>query len=243
METEKLLQIFGLKDKKARIYLACLELGSSNVADIAKRARVRRTTTYDLLEHLQIQGLVIYREVNERRLYQVTDPRRFKQILTQQQKEVERTLPELLALYKPSKEKPSVRYYEGSAEIIRIYEELESASEIWAYGDFTKIVPFFPSFPQYLKRQLKRPIKIRDLVPPTRENKAYQRFYKPPRHQMRFLPKEIVLETDNIIFGNKVAMISYGETVHGLVIESKSIADTQKAVFDQLWESTPVWKG
>ncbi len=240
MDFERLLHIFGLKDKRAKIYQAILELGSSTVTPIAKKAGVIRTTTYDILEDLQIRGLVSYQERGGRRYWQVVDPRRFKHILQGQLKEVEKTLPELIALYKPSKEKPVARLYEGAAETGKIYEELLRAPYIYAYGNFDKIEHYYPEFLSYLKKQFKRSIKIRDLGPRTPVTERYKKLYRSPKHQLRFLPDSFHLETDNIIFGDMVAMISYGETVHGLVIESKAIADTQKKLFDQLWEiSTP----
>src|SRR5690348_3736902 len=112
MSIERLLSSFGLRDKRAAVYRAVLDLGSSTVLPIAQKAGVNRTTAYDVLEDLQIRGLVIYKELRGRRYYQATDPRRFKQLLEQQQKEVDQSLPELLALYKPSKEKPAARFFE-----------------------------------------------------------------------------------------------------------------------------------
>lgn len=235
MDIEQLLRIFGLRDKRARVYIACLELGSSTAAPIAKKAAVLRTTTYDILEDLQIRGLVIYKEVNGKRYYQVSDPRRLKQILQGQLKQVESTLPELLALYKPSKEKPVARMYEGE-EISKIYDELLAAPFIWAYGDYTQIIRYTPQFPNLLKQMIKRNIPIRDVVPPTLENKEYKIKFQHPKYHVRFLPAGMSLESDTIIYGHKVALISYGETVHGLVIESKEIVATQKMLFELLWQ-------
>lgn len=233
---DRLLNIFDLKDRKAAVYLATLELGSATVTPIARKAGVLRTTTYDLLEDLQFKGLVFYREHHGRRHYQVSDPRRLKQILQQQQKEVDHSLPELLALYKPSKEKPSTRMYDGVGEIARIYEEILSASKLDAYGNFDKIEQYYPEFKRYLKKQFKRTIKIRDIVVMSKNVDKYRKLYTPPRQQLRILPEGMMLETDTMIFDDKVAIISYADTVHGLIIESKAIADTQRLLFEQLWK-------
>jgi len=232
---ERLLRIFDLKGKRARVYLACLELGSSTVTPIAKRAGIIRTTTYDILEDLQIRGLIIYHEVNNRHYYQVADPRRLKQILIQQQKEVDASLPELLALYKPSKEKPVAKMYEG-AEISKIYEELLEAPYIYAYGSLAKIDKYYPNYPKFAKKVFKLPIRIRELTERNPTAESYQSLYVPPRHELRFMPEGMQFETDNVIYGDKVAMISYGETVHGLVVESKAIVETQKQLFEYLWK-------
>jgi hypothetical protein len=87
-------------------------------------------------------------------------------------------------------------------------------------------------------------IVVRDLLTETPEALEMKRYYQLPKQEMRFLPSSINLETDNIIFGTKVAMISYGETVHGLLIESKAIVDTQRTIFEELWgQSMPVMDG
>ena len=235
MDYQSLLSGFGIREKKAEVYMACLELGSATVLPIAQKAGVNRTTAYDLLEDLQIRGLVSYRELRGRRYYRCNDPRKFQQMVEQQQKTVEATLPELLALYKPSKEKPAVRFYEDKEEIALIYKELLKATHIDAYGNFTKAEQYFPDFPKYVTQQLRRGIKVRDLVMREGVSDQLKSLYNAPKQELRFLPEHLSIETDTIIFGDSVAMISYGETVHGLVIESKAIADTQRKVFEELW--------
>lgn len=235
MDLERVLRIFDLRGNRAAVYLACLDLGSSTVTPIAKKAGVIRTTTYDILEDLQIRGLIIYNEINHRRYYQVADPRRLKGILTGQLKEVEAALPELISMYKPSKEKPATKMYDG-ADISRIYDELLAASYIYAYGSLEKIGKFYPEFPKFAKKALKRSVRIRELTERNPVAEALQKLYIPPRHEMRFMPAGMKFETDNLIYGDKVAMISYGETVHGVVIESEAIVATQKQLFEYLWK-------
>jgi sugar-specific transcriptional regulator TrmB len=45
-----LLTQLGLSDKESALYLALLELGQADVADTAKKAGVKRSTAYVLLE-------------------------------------------------------------------------------------------------------------------------------------------------------------------------------------------------
>lgn len=237
MDYQTLLSSFGIREKKADVYIACLELGSATVLPIAQKAGANRTTTYDLLEDLQIKGLVSYRELRGRRYYRCNDPRKFQQMVEQQQKTVSAALPELLAMYKPSKEKPATRFYEGKEEIALIYKELLKATSIDAYGNFSQVAKYFPEFPNYIRQQLHRGIRVRDLVVQDNESENLVKLYLPPKQEMRFLSEHLTMDTDTIIYGDSVAMISYGETVHGLVIDSKAIAATQKKVFEEMWEA------
>ena len=68
------LKEFGLDDKKARVYLALLEMGQAKAHEIAVRARVARPTAYDLLEKLSEEGLVGAYEKHKIRYYIVNDP-------------------------------------------------------------------------------------------------------------------------------------------------------------------------
>lgn len=235
MDKEQLLHIFGITDKRADVYLAVLEQGSATVQAIARQAGVLRTTAYDLLDDLNIRGLITHRIVRGRRYYRATDPRRFQQIIDRQQREVEKGLPELLALYKPSKEQPSVRFFEGAAEIQLIYREVENARSLDAYGSFAKIERYFPHFRLHVENQLKRGLRVRDLDIRDPVSESYRPYFDSPERQLRFLPADMILDTDTMIFSNKVAFISFGETIHGLVVDSKAIADTQRKVFETLW--------
>ena len=49
---QKILHNVGFSDKAALLYLAALELGEATVKELAKRAKVKRTTVYYLLEEL-----------------------------------------------------------------------------------------------------------------------------------------------------------------------------------------------
>jgi len=44
------LEKLGLNEKEARVYLALLELGESNIQGLSAKSSVKRTTVYDILE-------------------------------------------------------------------------------------------------------------------------------------------------------------------------------------------------
>ena len=56
-------------------------------------------------------------------------------------------------------------------------------------------------------------------------------------HQIKVLSKGILFKSDTIIVEDKVYMISYGEKdVSAVEIYNKSLAETQRVVFDQWWD-------
>ena len=88
----------GLNDKEARVYLACLELGSSPVAEIARRARVNRVTAYDVLEKLMKKGMVNTFLKAGTRLYDATDPQMIAAEFKRRQHDFLKAVPDLRRL-------------------------------------------------------------------------------------------------------------------------------------------------
>ena len=64
----------GFSAKKARIYVALLELGEAVGADIAKKADLKRTTVYNILPELMKDGHVKVIVQNKKRLFSIEHP-------------------------------------------------------------------------------------------------------------------------------------------------------------------------
>ncbi len=61
MDSKLIAQIksnLGFSEKKAKIFLALLQLGETNVIEIAQKAKLKRTTVYNILPELVDEGLV-----------------------------------------------------------------------------------------------------------------------------------------------------------------------------------------
>ena len=73
MFENKLVQL-DLSEKGAKLYLLLLQVGSSPVSALAKRAHMKRVTVYSVLEILVEQGLVSYEHFSIGRRYSAYDP-------------------------------------------------------------------------------------------------------------------------------------------------------------------------
>ena len=136
MITFKDLEQFGLSDKEAKVYLACLELGPSTAAQIAQKADVNRATTYVAIESLTKQGLLSSHEKDSKTFFSAEDPAMLKRLLDQQREEVknklsslEELLPGLEQIYNYSGEKPKVRFFEGVEGVKRVMDDTLTAKE------------------------------------------------------------------------------------------------------------------
>jgi len=237
MENHPILKEIGLNDHEIAVYLAALELGESTVLPISKKAGIKRTYCYDILADLQKKNLVTYFEKNNRRRYVAENPSKIGEILQKRVKEFNEILPELKSIYNQSGKKPKVRFYEGKSGILAIYEELCKAKEIVAIASPNHIYQYIGDFfSEFSKKVLAKKIKVRELVTPDGASVEYLSQFKKPLQEARILPKGVEFSTDMIIFSNKLAMISYGEDIHAVVVESSSIVDTQKTLFEIIWK-------
>jgi hypothetical protein len=56
-------------------------------------------------------------------------------------------------------------------------------------------------------------------------------------HQIKIASEKFLFPTDNMIFGNKVAIITYKDTPMAVVIESPDVVATYKSLFEIAWQS------
>ena len=110
---EEALGRIGIGDKRARFYLASLELGEAPVQKVADRAGISRTTAYDVLARLTRDGLVSRVEKGGRLHIAAEDPGRLLAVLDDRRRMLEGVLPELRSRYSRSATRPRIRFYEG----------------------------------------------------------------------------------------------------------------------------------
>jgi len=238
MEIEEILEQVGLDEHEAKIYLAVLTLDDSTVLPISKKAGIGRTYCYDILDSLIQKGLVSYVEKRGRRRYSAVPPKMIKKMLNDRMKQFEAILPDLESLHQKSPMKPRVRFFEGREGIEILHEEiLKEAKEVWFFGSISDWAKAFPDYTEYVKKQIAKGIKIRDLVRPNDPTPLkYQKFYNPKLQEMGFLPETAQFNTDNMLWNNKFVMISYGADLYAVSIESAEIAQTMRVIYEILWE-------
>lgn len=231
-----LLSNIGLNSRDAKVYLALLALGEATVLPISKQSGIKRTYCYDILTSLQSQGLVSYIERNGRRRYSAQPPETIQRLARERLDNVTKVLPELKSIAKKASTLSSVQYYEGKEGIKSIYEQIIGSDSLDAIASpdhiYATIGEYFAGF---AKRALKKKMVVRELIAGSIDQAPYLEQYKAPLQQIRQLPLMIKLETDILLFENKLAMISYGKQLHAIVLEGSTIVDTHKQLFELLW--------
>lgn len=244
MDREKyyleLFESFGLNEPQAKVYLSCLKLGQTTVGEISKTAGIQRTYVYAILQQLKKLGLVSSVEVKGVMHFSPISIESFK---FQQQEKLERFqafIPELKTIEKMT-DRPKVRFFEGREGIITALEDTfnqPEGSEMLEYsngeGFFVKEYKFAT---WYIKERLKRKISLRLIIPDTAESiKYFTQFDKEHKRVTRLVPAKVFPFTNEInIYANKVGIITLTGEMMAVIIESESIANTQRAIFELAW--------
>ncbi len=237
MELSKTLATLGLHPKQAEVYLALLQAGSASVAQLSKRAGTKRPTTYLILEELRERGLASITP-GRRMIYAAESPERLVEEERQRSHLLKEAIPELAALYNSKKEKPKIRYYQGVESLTALYREIFTWNELDIFGSINAIHPeVLEKIWPYLQIIEDRKMHVRDLVPYDEASLQFAKEHNSQFHQIKIVSRETKLPTDNIIFGNSLAIFSYKDVPLATVIESSDVAETYRSLFNLAWES------
>jgi sugar-specific transcriptional regulator TrmB len=238
------LKEYGLSDKESKVYLAILELGSGSVSEIAFRAKINRTTAYDILEALISYGLVSYLGEEKKKHYVAESPERLSSYLEKKSREIKEKslevktlMPELQSIFNLSPQKPKVKYYEGEDGIISMYEDsLSATTGISSWLNTDKTYGFSADyFADYYKRRAAKGIHMRTIINdiPLSHQIATRDIIED--RESRIIPKEMMdIEPECYVYENKVAFMSLREKF-GVMIESRDIADAMTKLFELAW--------
>lgn len=239
---ENYLEKLGLGGKKANIYLAILELGEASVIEIAKKAKIKRTTVYNILPELTQEGLVKKTMRSKRRLFFVDDVRQLKNDLEEKLKVAEKIIPDLKAIQNIIPYKPRIIFYEGDGGMKDLYEDtLESSKSGDIILSYTGLSDFNKYMPQdyaesYIARRVAKKIRIKIIAPDSEVARKWQENAQTELREIKIIRRaDFKFNADMEIYANKVALISYRENFMGVIIESKEICEMMRTSFETMW--------
>jgi sugar-specific transcriptional regulator TrmB len=235
---EETLKKFGLSQSEAKVYLSLLELGSSLAGNITKQANINRTNCYDALERLIEKGLVSFVIKANRKYFKAETPKKFLELikeeeiqLKEKENEINKIIPELIKKSVP-REKPEAVIYQGKKGIKSIFEDILKHKEYLVFGSsgkFKEVLEDF--FYQFQKRVKEKNIKGKLIV--SEKVKGTDITY---HAKTRYLSEGYITLSSTLIYGNKVATISWTSNPTGFLLEDKQIADSYRTYFKFMWE-------
>ena len=243
MNTE-LFKKLGMSDKVAQIYQSLLSLGPSSVRSLADGAGLNRGTTYDALKWLEDKGLVTFYHKDTKQYFVAEHPDRLLSVVREKkfeterlEREIERSLPEFMALHHKGGERP-VAQYVSARELNTILEDVlltceHSEEKMYRIYSTESVREFlYEEFPTFSDARIAKGISVKAIaIGDGGELRGLD--------QRKWLPAHERLSTYIIIYPGKTAFISLDakEQPVGVLIQNEGIYQTEKHIFDTLWDS------
>jgi sugar-specific transcriptional regulator TrmB len=240
MNIENVLAQYGLKERQAKIYLACLEMGSATVLKISQKAGTPRSTTEVVLESLLRQGFVSSFHKKRAKYFSAEDPRKIVGLAKQKLDLLEQTLPQFMARYGKSKVRPTVRFYQGKSGMKLILEEiLNEAQEVASITSAQDLYTVLDEYSEFVRRRVEKRIPVRAITIDSPFARERQRLGPQELREVRLVPESFDYHGMVYVWKNKIAMFSLEHDLVALVIESPTLAKMQLAMIDLIWQSLP----
>jgi sugar-specific transcriptional regulator TrmB len=248
MDNTLLTQIesnLGFSKKKATVFLALLQLGETSIAEIAQKAKLKRTTVYNILPELLDEGLVATTTTQGRKRYFVTDPRIIVKLMETKIETTKSLLPLLMALHSVSVHQPKISLFEGENGARQIYEDTLSISPGNTISGFIGDLQTNPipekELALYIKARIDRKIKNKVIVAPSPYAEFLKKNAEKELREVKTFTGTTSIKMPSVdikIYGNKIAIISYRENFLGVVIESRDISQMCRILFEALWDKS-----
>ena len=232
------LKELGLSENEIIIYTELLKTGTTTANRISKLTGVKRSTTYYNLNLLLNKGLVSSIVQDEVNYYEAIDPKKIIRIMDEKTEKLSKVVEKLSLLKEVNKYEGGASFYEGKKGVITILNDiLDEKKELWFYGSRKRAMTALQNYPDnFVQKRAEMGIHLRAVMsiedkrdPSMNDKKVYA------LSKMRFLESLKNIPTNVFIYGNKVAFMTSGENVAGIIIKNKDLVNQQRAIFDILW--------
>ncbi len=236
----------GCSRKEVQFYWANFSLGASTVNEVARTAKLQRSTAYLIAKELLEKGLISedFRDYGKR--LTAVEPaillrmlRNKKRQLGRRELELENNLAGLEALYQSPELRPRVRTFQGTHGLVSIWKDiLTSTGEILIWTNQETESKLFSSdaHDQFIEQRIGQGIRARVLAVRNDRGQSLRMDDESQLRQTRLLPPETVFSAETYIYEGKVATLDYNRDIVGIIIESAQVHAAQKAMFEALWD-------
>lgn len=236
---EQELREFGLSDNEIKVYLTLLKAGVSTANRIAELTGIKRSTTYDTLRLLAAKGIVSTHSKESKNYFECAPPRKLLEQLEYKEEKLQAILPKLEGLQGSIPTRSSVAFFEGKKGVLAILNDvLDTGQPFLFYGSRKSALYALQHYPEnFIQKRAEMGIKLKAvLAEEDRLDPVYDSPKIKSKSELRYLTALNSAEANTFIYGTKVAFMSSGEDLSGVIIESTSILKQQKRIFELLWK-------
>ena len=233
------LASIGIVGKRARFYLAALQLGQASVQEIARHCGITRTTAYSLMEKLSDDGLVTQLQKDGRTHVVAENPDVLLRNLDDRRTALTDLLPELRSVYSGGQKGPRFRLYEGAEGIRTVLNTILLAQADTLCGMLSmRELLCFPGeeeLARFIVKRVEVEKTLRVIRSASEEVDDIWGTSAKERREVRYTPTSSPLMMTTFIYDDQVAIISSEQENYGLIIESAGYTNVQKTLFESLW--------
>lgn len=245
---EKVLTDAGLTIGQAKIYLFLLGNGLSSAKQISAKTGTGRALTYKILKGLASLGLAEERDdIRKISLFGPGHPEKLKKLLEYKQysaieagKQFDSIYGKLASDFNLLLGKPNVQFLEGLSGLKTIYDDiLEVNQDIQIISSpINEREEALDLIREQINKQKEQNIKTKAITPvgiqreyatPNDKDEHYLITRKPVPAGKLKIPAQIIM------YGDKVAITNFKESIITVLVESKYIAETFRIMFDYIW--------
>ncbi|MBI5798596.1 MAG: helix-turn-helix domain-containing protein [Candidatus Yonathbacteria bacterium] len=239
MHVDRLLHQMGFSKNETKVYMAALESGPASTQELANRAQLPRTTVYSVLQQLIERGVVGKTTQQGKSRFLADPPEKLLSILNDLRAQLEKSLPQLEAIYNVSETKPKIFFYEGKGAIRKAFDDTLQVRPheilMWntdLYFNFER----YGLDKHYIDHRVELGIHAKRIAG---EGSVWHTRNRPRDAQELsetvVVPRKIFWPGIEVnIYENKVVFMNFAEN-NSVIIESKAIADAMRQAYHLSW--------
>ena len=239
------LSAAGLSETDSKFYLALLEKQAWKPSELAVYVKETRTNCYKVLDKLVDLGLAEKFDLNKKYHYRALNPtsllsisQRMRSQRLKAEEELELQVKNLVQDYIKVNEKPGIRYFQGKDELMEVYlDQIKSKLPIYIIRPDYNMDIYDFEFMSEIRHMARKAGIQRYAITPDRAKAPIN--YKKSDPYM--LLKRTWIKKDDyhspvewVAYGNKLAIMSFGNEATGVIIESPQIAESFRELYKLL---------
>jgi len=242
---DKYLTDIGLSDKEAAVYIALLSFDKALIPEISEKAKVKRPTTYVILESLAKKGLVSESNIGKKTFYLAEPPEKLglfveRQIhlLEENKKSLDIVVPQLKSIQREQGEKPAVQFFDGKEGVISsnydTFVEKKGDEPVYIVYSRNLVQDIFSEkeAKEMRGRRISLGIKSKAIYNSTSGEKPSD----DTGDRMKIDEQKYPINSDITIYGDQVKIAVFGKRISGISIKSKEFAETLKSLIKFIFD-------
>ncbi|MDR1196854.1 MAG: hypothetical protein LBL08_01080 [Candidatus Nomurabacteria bacterium] len=243
-----ILRKAGLTESQAKGYLALIENGELTPAELADKTGESRTNGYMIAEKLEKMGLAEKTD-NKKAAYTPLHPSKIeilaekrRRIAQKNEQNVKQSIDSLINLFYAHNELPGTRTLQGIDGIKTVFSDtIATGQDIYLLRTIADdTIMGIPFFDKYRIDRSRAKINTYALTPRTPYAEKWQKDGTDKKmlfHQTFYGIDDYTAPVEINVYGDKVALIAYGETQMATIINSPVIAEAMRQILKLLIKS------